>query len=101
MPDRHGAALALELDRDVRDAEVALRASVDLAQHVGGFAETPVVEQHVRRERARSAADRPDVKVVHAGHAADLFDVPLEIPRVDVARDALEQDVGRIAQARG
>ena len=69
--------LAFELNRKMRDAEVGLDALLDVAQHIGGFAQTPVVEQHVRGERVGTAGDRPDVQVVHADDAGNSSNVLL------------------------
>jgi hypothetical protein len=43
MLDWNRALFTLELDRKMRDAEVSLHALVDVAQHVGGFAQAAIV----------------------------------------------------------
>jgi hypothetical protein len=44
MLDRDGTIVAFELYRQMRDSEVRFHAFVDIAQHFGGFAQTPIVE---------------------------------------------------------
>ncbi len=69
----NGTTLAFELNRKMRDAEVGLHALFDVAKHVGGFAQTPIVEQNVRRERVGAARNGPNVQIVHADDAAGFL----------------------------
>jgi len=81
----------------MRYAEVLAGALVDLAQNGGSFAQTTIVEQHMRRQRVRAAADRPNVQIVNSGHAGNSFEVLREVRAVHVARNAFEQHFSRVA----
>jgi hypothetical protein len=61
------------------------------------LAELAVVEDDVRREGVRAGADRPHVEVVHVDHAVDAADSSAHLGDLEVARDALQQHVGRLA----
>ena len=59
---------------------------------------TSVGNDGVAAHRDHAAGDRPDVEVVNTGHAGDAKHPALHLRHGDVARNALQQDVGALPQ---
>src|SRR3954470_8059986 len=92
------ADLVLELDGGVVDVEVVGESAADLLHDLVAFGKRDVGDGDVRGKRVGVGANAPDVQVVDAADAADVFEVPDDVLGMHAGGHALEKNVEGLAQ---
>ena len=93
-----GTAHVLELHGGVRDVEALGQDFVDAPQDAVAGGGRDVLDQHMAAQRVRARPEAPDVQVVDVQDAVDRAHPGGDILEVNPPRQALQQDVERLAR---